>query len=81
MRLELPAADHKCDVAKFLVLEKLPEIIGQPAFRHFELYRVTLPGNVDTIRYYTDLKGRKAYQRGRGPWLETKVRRDRGTFV
>lgn len=55
VRLKLPAAYRERDIAKFLVLEELSEIVGQPAFRHLELYRVTLPGNIDTIRDYADL--------------------------
>lgn len=55
MRLKLPTAYRERDIAKFLVLEELSEIVGQPAFRHLKLYRVTLTGNIDTIRHYADL--------------------------
>lgn len=54
--LEFPTAYCECDITKFLVLEELSEIVGQPTFRHLELYRVTLSGNIDTIRDYADLR-------------------------
>lgn len=55
MRLEFPSADSERYVAKFLVLEQQPEIVGQPALRYFKLYRITLPGDVYTVRHYADL--------------------------
>lgn len=56
MRLELPPADRQRDVAEFLVFEEETQIIGQPAFRHLELYGVALAGNVHAVRYHADLK-------------------------
>lgn len=55
VRLELPTTDGKRYIAKFLVLEQQPEIIGQPALRHLKLYRITLPGDVYTVRHHADL--------------------------
>lgn len=62
MRLEFPSADSERYVAKFLVLEQQPEIVGQPALRYFKLYRITLPGDVYTVCHYADL------------WRDNKVR-------
>lgn len=55
MCLELPSADGERYVAKFLVLEQQAEIVGQPAFWYFKLYRITLPGDVHAVRHDADL--------------------------
>lgn len=55
VRVELSSADSERYVAKFLVLKQQPEIVGQPALRYFKLCRITLPGDVYTVRYYADL--------------------------
>lgn len=56
VRVELSSTDGERYVAKFLVLEQQPEIVGQPALRHFKLCRVTLPGDVYTVCHYADLR-------------------------
>lgn len=56
MRLEFPTANRERYIAKFLVLEELSEIVGQPALRHFELYRITLARDINTVRHYANLK-------------------------
>lgn len=55
VRLKFPSADSERYIAKFLVLKQQPEIVGQPALRYFKLYRITLPGDVYTVRHYADL--------------------------
>lgn len=55
MCLELPSTYWQSHITELLVLKQQAKVIWETALWHFELYRIWLSRDVDTICYYTHL--------------------------